>query len=361
MSLRRRLRVTRYRVGRSIRRRRILAPTVLGGSVAVAALLLVAVVAQSAPPAERPAPSPTTTTRPRTNATAAPPTVPMGVYVGPGDPAAAEAFRADIGAPVAYALDYFDDRSWQSIADPSWFLQQWAGSGFTMIWAVPMLPVTGGSLALGATGAYDSVFTQLAETLVAGGQAGAILELGANPEAPNVPWTVTTSADAADYVAYWRQIVSTMRAVPGQDFKFVWDVTAGSLDPSTVYPGNAYVDLIGTDLFDVAGAAGGTTFSDLASAPLGLDWFATFAHTHRKGLFLAKWGVVPTTDGGGGDNATFVRHVLSWASQNHVVAVVTWDDGSWAITGGGFPEAAQVLHSVASAGSVSPIARAVNA
>jgi hypothetical protein len=39
---------------------------------------------------------------------------------------------------------------------------------------------------------------------------------------------------------------------------------------------------------------------------------------------------------------------------------VTWDYGSWAVTGGDFPKSAAMLHSVAEAGDFAPIAKAVD-
>jgi hypothetical protein len=394
MTLRRNLRVLRhrlrYRAGRAFRPRQLLATLTLIVAMAVAVGLLLLVVSENAvntsgttatpPPSTQPktttpkTTTPKTTTPKTTTPKASTPktttpttkpvgqTVPLGVYAGPGSPVAATAFSADAGAPVTYAFDYLDGSSWQTIADPIWFVQRWSGSGFRMIWGVPMLPTTGATLAAGATGQYDAYFSQLAYTLVANGQADSVIMLGWDPEGSTLPWAVSTAAEAADYVAYWRQIVTTMRSVSGEQFQFAWDTAPGSaptLIPA-LYPGNAYVDIVATDAFDVGATAVDSGWDALAEAPYGPDWFATFAAEHKKPFMIAKWGLAPTTQSGGGDNPTFVSQFLRWADREHLFAAVTWDYGSWAVTGGDFPKSAAMLHSVAEAGDFAPIAKAVD-
>jgi hypothetical protein len=275
---------------------------------------------------------------------------------------AAAAISADAGAPVPYAFDYIDGSNWQSIADPIWFVQRWTGSGFRMIWGVPMLPSTGATLAAGAAGQYDAYFSQLAYTLVNNGQASSVIMLGWDPEDSTLPWAATTRGAAAEYVAYWRQIVNSMRSVAGEQFQFAWDSAPGSdpVLPPALYPGNAYVDIVATDAFDAGPGAIGTGWGTFAEAPYGADWFSTFAESHNKPFMIAKWGLVPRSEQGGGDNAKFVSQFLRWADSAHLFAAVTWDYGAWAVTGGSFPKAAATLHTVAAAGSVTPIGKIVD-
>jgi len=376
VTFRRRFDRFRRRVTRALRPSRILASLGLLGAFGVAVWLLVLVVSENAVPTgttrqASPPPSattrPTPTTAPKATTPKAKPapvgvTVPLGVYAGPGSPVAAVAFSADAGAPVPFAFDYIDGASWRSIADPIWFVQRWTGSGFRMIWGVPMLPTGGGtSLAAGATGAFNLYFAQLGSTLVGNGMANSVLMIGWDPQDSGLPWGATSNAAAADYVAYWRQIVTALRAVPGEQFQFAWDSAPGTVPPSALYPGNAYVDVVATDAFDLASAGSGTSWPTLASSAYGPNWFATFSLQHHKPLMIAKWGVVPTSAAGGGDNATYVSQFLRWADKEHLFAAVTWDYGSWAVTGGDFPRAAQTLKDVAEAGAVAPLAKAVPA
>jgi len=361
----------RHRAARAFRPRQLLATLTLIAAMGVAVGLLVLVVSENAvntpgvtatPSAPTTAPKSTTpkTTTPTTKPVGQ--TVPLGVYAGPGSPVAATTFSADAGAPVPYAFDYIDGSNWQGIADPMWFVQRWSGSGFRMIWGVPMLPTTGASLAAGAAGQYDAYFSQLAYTLVNNGQASSVIMLGWDPEDPTFPWAATTPAAAADYVAYWRQIVTSMRSVSGEQFQFAWDSAPGSdpVLPPALYPGNGYVDIVATDAFDVGPTAIGSGWDAFAQVPYGPNWFSTFAETHKKPFMIAKWGLAPTAQSGGGDNPTFVSQFLRWADHQHLFAAVTWDYGSWAVTGGDFPKSAAMLHSVAEAGDFTPIAKAVD-
>jgi len=270
----------------------------------------------------------------------------MGVYAGSGNVAGATSFQSALGAPVHYALDYFSGSSWSSISSPTWVLDQWQGSPYQLVFGVPMLP-SGATLAAGAAGTYDAEFSTLAQNLVASGFANAWLVLGFDPTVAGTPWSVSTPTEAAQYVAYWRRIVAAMRAVPGASFRFVWDVTppGNGLTPQDLYPGSSYVDVIATDFFDLGtGVPGAARFSTLVAAPYGPQWFSTFAAAEEKPFILAKWGVTASsTWGGGGDDPAFVHALVTWAEQSGVQLLMTWDAGTWAISGGGFPDSMAAL------------------
>jgi hypothetical protein len=287
--------------------------------------------------------------------------VPLGVYAGAGSPAAATVFATDTGTTVHYALDYFDGASWSTISDPSWFLARWAGTGFQMIFGVPMLPKTGASLAAGARGDYNGLFATLARVLIDNGQASAILMPGWDPEDMSYPWAVSTTTEAEQYVAEFNQIVATMRAVPGAQFQFVWDASNSSnrISPSAVYPGDAVVNLVATGAFDIGTGPAGQRWSEVAESPYGFNWFDNFAVRHGKQLMIAEWGLAPAGAEGGGDDPLFVQDLLTWASQRHVFAAVTWDYGTWAITGGAFPRSAALLRQLSTESVESPLAKVI--
>ena len=65
----------------------------------------------------------------------------------------------------------------------AWLTDAWAGKGYTLSLGVPIIPtdssgVAQGTLAAGATGAYNSYFVTLAQTLVAAGEGNSYLRLG---------------------------------------------------------------------------------------------------------------------------------------------------------------------------------------
>jgi hypothetical protein len=115
----------------------------------------------------------------------------LGVYGGTASPNVIDTLGQLLGQKPAYAMEFLDGTSWQSIEDPSWFLSQWQGSGFQMIWGVPILPASfspdsnvsdasgsASGLQQGAQGDFNQYFATLAQALVAGGQGNSIIRLG---------------------------------------------------------------------------------------------------------------------------------------------------------------------------------------
>ena len=83
-----------------------------------------------------------------------------------------------------------------------------------------------GTLAAGATGAYNAHFVTLARTLMAAGESDAYLRLGWEFDGTWTAWKATTPSSEANYAAYFRQIVTAIRSVPGEHFRFVWNPDA---------------------------------------------------------------------------------------------------------------------------------------
>ena len=118
--------------------------------------------------------------------TTSPPTssLQQGAYVPSVDPQGMAAFAQETETSPTIASDYLPSNGGWSGLDGSggslaWLTGPWKGSGYTLSLGVPMFPTgVGASLATGATGAYNSYFTTLAQTLVAAGQANAYLRLG---------------------------------------------------------------------------------------------------------------------------------------------------------------------------------------
>ncbi len=279
----------------------------------------------------------------------------LGVYAGPGAAGAAQAFNEQVGGSVTYALDFLDSSSWATISDPQWTIRQWSASPFRMMFAVPMLPDSGATLASGATGAYDPNFLGLATHLIATGDGNAVLMIGWDPLQSGLTWQVATRGQAAEYVSYFRHIVATMRAVPGANFLFEWNGGGpkSGMAPSAVYPGDGYVDLIATNVFDeLTAPPKGSRWNTVATQAYGPDWYSQLATDHDKPLVLAEWGLVPsTTPGGGGDDPAFVHDFMQWCGGHRVALVITWDYGSWAISSGAFPASEAALASGAASGS----------
>ncbi len=297
----------------------------------------------------------------------------LGVYRwgAPKGPVQVDAFAAWIGRADIWAEDFEASDQWGNVSSPtSWMFepwQKWLGehTGRRLILTVPMLvgawnlsgPQTGPgakqavSLRQGAAGAYNRYYQTLARNLVTYGLGNSYIRLGHEMNGGWYTWRA--SADPTDWPVYWRQIVTTMRAVKGAHFQFVWNPASGylQLPAEKVYPGDDYVDVIGLDLYDQCWAQGTYPIpprdpaSDanrrrqlawntvLLNGDHGLNYWYRFAHQHNKPFAIPEWGVCSRTDGhGGGDDAQFVRNMHEFMVTHKVLFDVYFDvnagDGS---------------------------------
>src|SRR5215469_877375 len=152
---------------------------------------------------------------------------------------------------------------------------------------------TSSALVAAAAGDYDSRFYDLGKLLVHDGLSSTIIDLGREMNGAWYEWSEhhAPPSEPDAYILAWRQIVKTMRSVPGQHFKFLWTIYPGSSSVADCWPGRAYVDYIGTDIFDWYGGTNNTyphTASGaldheakwqqiLTAEPGGLNWMAAFS------------------------------------------------------------------------------------
>ena len=283
----------------------------------------------------------------------------LGVYGGALNPPTVSDFAATVGGRPHFAMDFLDGSSWSTIDDPAAAVSQWAGSGYSMIWGVPMLPGSGASLAAGATGAYNGYFSTLARAFVADGQGSSIIRIGWEFNGGWFPWAANGQASA--FVGYWQQIVTTMRSVPGANFSFEWNPTRGDLGVGNLanyYPGNAYVDYVGLDVYDTEwGSYPGmpAEFQYMETQPYGLNWLASFSAATGKPMVFPEWGLgwgTCSSDGQaisssgqvcGGDDAAFINEMSQWIATHNVFEATYWDYGTSSVDQGSNPNVAGAL------------------
>jgi hypothetical protein len=258
----------------------------------------------------------------------------FGVYEGAGCDGRARipAFEAWTGRPVQRTVDALDRRDWAHLESSAlWIAQCWRGSGIALTLSVPMFPEDGkSSLKTGAGGAYDDSFRKVARDLVDNDYGGATIRIGWEA---NGGWMVWSAAhDPAAYVAYWRRIVSVMRSVPGQHFKFEWCPNIGRHDvpPDQIYPGDDVVDLIGLDVYndfwqpEMANPV--LRWAYMVDRPYGLRWHREFARLHGKPITFPEWGTGNRPDGhGAGDDPLFIAGMADWFTQSQPVYQSYWD------------------------------------
>jgi len=284
----------------------------------------------------------------------------LGTYHWPNGTKGVDAFAQWLGRPTVWGLDFIGSESWSNVGWPTWWLEHWSGwvhekPGRRLVLSVPMLtgPVNGSgptqgdkgvgipvSLEKGASGAYNAYFKDLAENLVRYRLGDTILRPGWEFNGGWYTWHAKGKAEA--FAEYWRQIVATMRAVPGaESLKFCWNPTLGEQDfpAEQAWPGDASVDYVGLDVYDEtwhpdtypwpanASAAEIETRQKRAwqewiiNSPRGLGFWTKFARDHHKPLAIPEWGVVAADHKHGGlDNPYFIRQMHAFLTDpaNHV-------------------------------------------
>jgi glycosyl hydrolase family 26 len=284
----------------------------------------------------------------------------LGVFAGSGNTSGAIAFGDRLGRRLTFAHDFIDKGTWTSVTDMSWLGGRWREAGYTerLVLTVPMLPDSGGTLAAGAAGDYNHHFRTLAESLVAQGQGSAVLRIGPEFNGQWHLWTIDVPDGGALYAAYWRQIVTTMRSVPGAHFKFDWCANNGSawtigeqqLEAETAWPGDAYVDYVGLDVYDQSWAPWKADpvarWDEYLNLKNGLRWHAAFAAAHGKPMTFPEWGLADRADGyGGGDTPYFIEQMYWWIQAHDVAYHLYFEshdpNGEYGVFSGRFPLAAQ--------------------
>lgn len=238
-----------------------------------------------------------------------------------------------LGRPIEVVTDFSARANWWDISRPEYLVADWEGQGRRLALGVAMLPeeVDGVSIQQGASGEYDKYYRTLGEELVKHGHADAILRIGWEFNLAGSRWA---TEDAGAFVKYWQRIVTAMRGVGGQEFRFDWTVNNGSgnaYDAVQYYPGDEYVDYVGVDTYDQSGAVypiPDRCVGDCAQklrkrawqeyiygGERGLRFWSMFAADRGKQMSIPEWGVWDRVDGtGGGDNPYYIEQMAAFIS-----------------------------------------------
>lgn len=296
------------------------------------------------------------------------------------------AYESWLGRPVDLVHDFTPNGggdSWDQMLYPEYLMGPWRDTGKRLMITVGMLagpydrsgPTKGSfagqpvSHALGASGKYDALWTGFAQLLVSQGHPRAIVRIGHEHNAGF--YIHRAQGEAAAYKAYWRRIVTTVRAVPGQQFVFVWCPNWGynqmGPDVFDTYPGDEYCDWVGLDVYDeVYGPNGGViandkngearwnaTMNNADAGGMGLQAYLNFCRagatrsgvvtTEQMPMFFPEWGLTKRGDNpehGGEDNPVFIQKMHD-----------LWTDPANAIVGGCYFEvdAGDGLHALSPA------------
>lgn len=245
----------------------------------------------------------------------------LGAYLhyGPAGIQRMEELRTWLGGTeLRVGHTYLPGDRWSNIAGQVGFLEDWAQwrrarADRMFVLNVPMVELNEGrlpdflvrrTLRAGAEGLFDQHFRALAERLVGLGVPDTIIVLG---------WEMNGSTyghrcgpDPEAWKEYWKRIVTTMREVPGQEFRFDFAPNRGrdAIPWTECYPGDDVVDIVGMDSYD---QPPGRTFDEQANEPYGLRDHVEFAAAHGKPISYPEWGLFRN-----GDNPEYMRRMLEW-------------------------------------------------
>ncbi|HWT77818.1 MAG TPA: hypothetical protein VN648_03325 [Candidatus Methylomirabilis sp.] len=205
------------------------------------------------------------------------------------------------------------------------------------------------ALVAAAAGADNQRFYQLGELLVRDGLSNTIINLSREMNGWWYEWSEwhTPPSELDAFILAWRQVVTTMRSVPGEHFKFLWTIYPKGATVAECWPGSAYVDYVGTDILDWYGGPNGTyphTASGaldwtlhwqqtLTAAPGGLDWIARFSKVTGKPIIIPEWGLDFHTFGGQ-DDTYFLTRMTAWLKAHHAIGLYWVQDH---VTSSGWP------------------------
>ncbi|MEV0694169.1 glycosyl hydrolase [Streptomyces sp. NPDC050388] len=226
------------------------------------------------------------------------------------------------GAELRVGHTYLPGNHWSDIAGDVDFLKEWAHwrnekDDRMLVLNVPMQERNeeGVSdeevrqlLRRGAAGEFDHHFRALAERLVRLKVPDTILVLGW--EMNGATYTHRCGPDPEAWKKYWNRIVTAMRAVPGQKFRFDFTPSRGrdSVPWTRCYPGDGTVDILGMDSYD---QPAGMPFDEQVEEPYGLQDHVDFAKAHGKPISYPEWGLFRS-----GDNPEYMRRMLAWMDEH---------------------------------------------
>ena len=223
-----------------------------------------------------------------------------------------------LGHPMSYAVQFGDVRSASAMQNSVWGEFAQGGKFQTLSHRIDVamsVPLAFGSfvdahtaggqataaaqLQVTASGANDGSFLAVARTLRDAGYPTAVIRLGWEFDGGWMPWS--SMGNEGLFIQTYRHVHDLFTSV-SSGFRFDWNGTAGFLAPQfSAYPGDAYVDIIGLDVYD----RGISVTSRLLPY---LREQRDFALAHGKQLSYPEWGLAGGgTQGGNGDDPAFIR------------------------------------------------------
>jgi hypothetical protein len=147
-----------------------------------------------------------------------------------------------------------------------------------------------------ASGKYDGHATVLGRSLVAAGLQNSVIRLGAEMNGEWEPDFIGTKVgEQRLWAKCFDNEVTGLRRATGEHFLIDWNPNScwAPYAYASYYPGNAYVDILGLDQYDVGCLTPYVrlSFGQIANEAFGLTRFEAFAASKHKPMSFPEWGL----------------------------------------------------------------------
>lgn len=214
------------------------------------------------------------------------------------------------GEPLEYQRRWFDGPNLLAVG--SYMQSDYTSQGYTG-WVDLAIGGPGGSRpswAQSASGAFDATWRTQCQQIHAnwGNLAGVTLSMAHELNGNWYEWSVT-AASAPYFRDAWKRfsaIVQTELKDKGRNVKTCLNYGAGQNNVEVIWPGNAYVDVVGVDIYDAfqptptgnirtqADWDGYVNRTTGDGSPWGPGAWTTFATAKGKPLLYPEWGISPS-------------------------------------------------------------------
>lgn len=248
--------------------------------------------------------------------------------VWPDDDNTLSAFETWLGAPADLVSHHPDATSgWAGMVANIAARGAAATYDNQIHWSVPFMLRTGNSLAAAAAGDYDADHVSVAQALISAHNHATNPIIVRGPWEFNLasqPWNCANATDDANFKAAWIRWVNNFRSVSDR-FLFEWCPNgAGGLnrDVTLAYPGDAYVDLIGVDLYNHEPTNAGYFGYQRDDANAGITYIHDFAVAHNKPFTMPEVGFTGTS---GAAYLTYPADLMAIARTYNVLYMIYWN------------------------------------
>lgn len=269
----------------------------------------------------------------------------LGVRPNAQSIAAVQAFDTWLGRAADYILVFPATNSWAlALSSADQIVSDFAGDARPKIWSIGT-NTQDTTLDQAAAGNFDANYTSMAQKILADAPATGQIMLRVNHEfnlgSGGHPWNVVLNGKTAEFKTAFQRLVTRFRAVSNR-FRFTWNPnwtssTTPQFDVTTCYPGDAYVDIIGLDLYyylEYDDTNPVTAFNYARDQTYGLQWQVNFARSHGRALAMCEFAT-------NWDRPQWIDLMYSWFTQNRYAYSNYWDanvDFSGRLSDGSYPD-----------------------